>query len=795
VASMSKRPRENSDLTKHLALAQAVLAAPSVTVDGIRYWSDRFYLNHVESDPPPSSGGCTCGAKQPPPLLSRERLVQSLDVKAAILGTFTLDPNWLVESFPQLVGPNATVPTLILHGSKKFNKERRLAEEQDDDSDDDETSSFPSSARYESRQEQENSQPSVPSVDKLQTCVDPPKKGSNLSIPLVEFSSSRLSTIMTKEESCEESSSSQGAFSFQTQAQATERSSDQLTAAISLEQTPKNETKNGHPGQNIGVLSGARPSTVTPETAASTSSQAGMMNDLGKFCSATYVQSNWKKPKEAANSRVSYEPVATENEGSKDSSSSEFKRGVHHPKFMILFERSGDVVVSVSTANLTKTRTIEGTWVQRFPPNRRYQQQQQRIRQQPSVPRSKSPPPPPIKRNDFGLVLRDFLEKLDGSAAAGDPKIHDFVLEHFQFPLMELAQSFHFEKAQVHLVPVVPGDWENVATPTSKATAKKQVPISYGRQRVRDILQKETLVQSNKDRLIVQPTSFGGNWRQGEMADVVRSYLNVSQGGGDEDSIDYWDDDALLERMDIVWPSRTYIQNANRPCDSKEIWLPEHVENMPHKDTEPEASWVFLSSNTFNSCDRPCVSRLAHFQVSDPPQRLSTLVPHFKSIGRLVTDQSVIRKHGFESRSTAKEYLSWFLLTSACLSHGAQGKRIQDTDPFATVKEKVQYANFELGVLFTSRVQPREKRLYGFAPHQCSCQSLVDPQHKLIHLPIPYSLHPKPFLEEEDDPIMQETPFLHEIEDGTRCVGNMLLTPFGIREAKKQKIRSKQNDS
>lgn len=804
MSKRQERPWESASyMSSQMALAQAVLEAPSVTVDGTRYWSDRFYLNHVDGDPLPSSnnsgGGCTCGAKQAPPLMSRERLVQSLDVKAAILGTFTLDTAWLVEAFPQLVGPKATVPTLIIHGAKKFNQERRMAEEHENDSDEEESSSF-----FDESPEQENSQPSSVSSHTKQKVAatacssHPPLKGNNTSIPLVEFSSSRLATsTTTKDDSCEESSSSQGALSLQTQAQvvSSSKSTEAMAAHISLANTttPKSGNANGCPpvvSNNVeGTQSDAsRHTTVTPEANTVASSSR---NDIGKFCSFTYILSAWNKPKEAANTRVSYEPV--ESHSSKSTSSTEFKRGVHHPKFMILFETSGNVVVLVSTANLTKTQTIEGTWVQRFGPNRRYQQHQQRLRQQSSAP-LKSTPPPAAKRNDFGLVLQDFLEKLDGSAFEGDTKVHDFLHEQLGFPLLELAQSFQFEKAQVHLVPVVPGDWEDTVTTTKKTTPKKQPPFSYGRQRVHDILQREnsTLLQSNTDRLIVQPTSFGGNWQRDQMADVVRSYLNVSQqsGSDNDDSIDYWDDAALLERMDIVWPSRTYIINANRSRENQEPLSTQQVESLSHEDTELEASWVFLSSNTFNSCDRSSISRLARFQISDPPQRPTPLVPHFKSIGRLVTKHSLIRRHGFDPSNTAREYLSWFLLTSACLSQGAQGKRIRDTDPFSTSKEKVQYANFELGVLFTSRIQPREKRLYGFAPHQCSCHQplLNDLQQKLIHLPIPYSLQPKPFLEDQDDNVMQETPFFHEIDDGTRCVGNMLLTPYGIQEAKKRNV-------
>jgi hypothetical protein len=61
---------------------------------------------------------------------------------------------------------------------------------------------------------------------------------------------------------------------------------------------------------------------------------------------------------------------------------------------------------------------------------------------------------------------------------------------------------------------------------------------------------------------------------------------------------------------------------------------------------------------------------------------------------------------------------------------------------------------------------------------------------ELVHLPIPYSIRPGSYFEQQEDddddshdlPLMKYDPFFHEISDDNRCVGNMLLTPFGNKE-------------
>lgn len=723
MSKRSERPWDQKATDLNVArLAQSVLEAPSVTLDGVKFFSDRFYLNQINGSYTEEgkigitpNAECRCGSNQPPPLFPRERLVNSLDLKSAIIATFSVDVNWLADEFPQLVGPKSTVPTLILHGDKKVRQNKSPGPE----------SNAPSSPLLPDSEEQQaflrDFEPKE--VDQTQE-----QHSTQLEKP-----TPILDSHMQAGSDTDSSSTDGSTLSLKTQ-------DDRTTPDVILP-APKSSIREVTPlGMSIQQTSNNEVHNINKSYCDPFS---------GEHCRFTQVLPSWNRPSE---SRISHEGnTGTEN-------SRESRRGVHHPKFMILFETSGDVVVVISTANLTRTRTIEGTWIQRFRPNRRLQRPGGATIGGKMTPMSNSP------SNDFGPVLADFLGKLSDSAFDGETTVEAFLLQYMQLELKELPWAFHFEKAQVHLVPVIPGDWK--CNPL-----KHKQPFVYGRQRVQQILEKETLIESKTDRLVAQPTSFGGNWKRCELADVVRSYLNLK-----ETNQSYWDDDALLDRLDIVWPSRAYIQGLKGERSIKG----KNFDN--DKNDATGSSFVFFSSRAFNSCERACISRLGRFRESHPPQHPFAVVPHFKSFGRVITKKAVIRKHGFETK--AQEYLAWFLLTSACLSHGAQGKRSKVA---AEPLETVQYKNFELGVMFTSRIHNKHKRLYCFQPTSCNCHVMGSSRNQLIHLPIPYSLHPKPYLENEEDSTMQEAPFLHEIEDDTIGARNMLMIEPQPRKAKRRK--------
>jgi len=539
--------------------AKEVLAGPSITLNGTVFYSDRFYLNRSSPDGPDTVApqqekaphACQCGVEDEPPLFSRIGFVNSLELKAAVAATYTLDLKWMSKSFPDLVGPSSRIPTLILHGR------------------------------------------------------------SGLQV-------------------------------------------DQL--------------------------------------------------ELGDQCFITSVASNWSPA-----SRVSRDPAI------------QFKdkpvacRGVHHPKFWLLWETSGCLVVLVTTANLVPCcATVEGTWMQRFRPKRTKSSKE---------------------TNDFGAVLQDFMKKLDLSSAEDQP-LATFCSQFLSLHLGDIANAFHFEKAQVHLVSVVPGTYNNK---TSHA---------YGAQRVRHILgQQNTPRKSRDDRLVIQPTSFGGNWKTTDVARLVRDYMAV---GVDHHS--YHDHVSWVEKVDIVWPTESYIRQCH------------HEQSLQNNLQSGLASRVFLSSQLFNSCDLATISRMC---IYHPDQSTKGLVPHFKSIAR------VAAKRKYKKDPQADEYLDWFLLTSACFSHGAQG--VQKVDNI------ISYSNYELGVLFTTRLSKDVKqpsRIYAHRPHSCCCL-----RNDLIPLPIPFCLRPKQYLS-EDKMIMKETPSFHEIGDDSRWVGHMSLTPIGKMQQK-----------
>jgi hypothetical protein len=283
------------------------------------------------------------------------------------------------------------------------------------------------------------------------------------------------------------------------------------------------------------------------------------------------------------------------------------------------------------------------------------------------------------------------------------------------------------------------------------------------------------------------------------MADMVKSYL-----GNDN----CWNDQELLDRVDVVWPSVPFIEDTmtkkrlrRQRLSPRSVVDAKSGQTLLNSTTTPpkvKESCLFLSSQVFNSCEVPVISRMARYQSSKPAQHPLTLDPHFKSVTRVLKNPKQLEAIQ-ERCGHAKEYLSWFILTSACFSLGAQGKRSSE---LAKNKDSsVAYANFELGVLFTSRMQPERRRgtgdrVYCFQPKECSCQLRTGWSNKLVHLPIPYSLTPKPYMLDENDSEMVETPFFHEILDGTKCVGNMLLTPYGASMAKEfhNDMNKKQKD-
>ena len=166
-----------------------------------------------------------------------------------------------------------------------------------------------------------------------------------------------------------------------------------------------------------------------------------------------------------------------------------------------------------------------------------------------------------------------------------------------------------------------------------------------------------------------------------------------------------------------------------------------------------------------------------------------------------------------KSRHDTKEYISWFLLTSACLSRGAQG---QPTPYRGFESDSISYANFELGVLFSTKLlgDRINDRQYVYNPVLKGCQCgagkrwykdllrgqkenerTSEPPEFLqsvrkVHLPIPYRLRCIPYQQDPESDFLSHTPFMHEVLEGTGDVGNMKLTPYGQKVARDNSKKS-----
>jgi hypothetical protein len=323
--------------------------------------------------------------------------------------------------------------------------------------------------------------------------------------------------------------------------------------------------------------------------------------------------------------------------------------------------------------------------------------------------------------------------------------------------------------------------------------------------------------------------------KEKENKDCGDANSNCTPGGGSDKENDVhqlpMDDFWVCGQADIIWPTDKMMKswgaasvidriNKKKRGFKREEMVVHDDDDDDDDDTDGgNGSFIFNSSKTFNASEAECfVSRMKQYVPSVPAQVMRPNVPHFKSIARVFMNQSVLQTQ--RNVPKADVYFSWFLLTSACLSLGAQGCPVDDDDDDTAdvnradgmIPPKIGYRNFELGVLFAShlpktksnrrgsngrrnpRQEPEEqRRVFCFRPHQCTCngQSKSDGV-SLIHLPVPYALPPESYFEEgdyddddDDDEIptsMKENPFFHDILDDSRCVGNMLLTPFGRQQ-------------
>lgn len=591
-----------------------------IVVDGVKFYADRFYLNDSNDGLLPHKHlQCECGALQPPPLLSRSKLVASLDLKAAILGTFALSLESMRKEFPSLF--TGDVPCMILHGKKGWKPPDTIVTSvgSNDDSD-------------------------VDSILGEYTETDPEMLEASIRIP--------------------------GSMHFAE------------IKSTWLPQQPSTTMGEGLCCPNTGAL---RTSIIEKRLA---------------------------------------------------------KRGVHHPKYMLLFEKCGSIVVLVSTANLTAPGvSTDGTWVQRFRPS------QSSINSRTAT------------TSDFGTALFNLLQHSAIATAAEQMTVLAFCQRYLQWKsLFDIVLNYDYRPAVVSLVVTVPGEYTTDA---------------YGMQRMQHLVETMpwSLKNRTKDRLILQPTSFGSDWHDKNLVDLARTYLETKS------------EKAVLQRLEVFWPTCYFVERASthQVTLDQELTFSPKQQDSRSPSISGEGGFLFLSSESFNKIGVDCLARMSMYEPTC--QQGKVMVPHFKSIARIYEgcDYPIRKTYGLPK---CEEYFSWFLLTSACLSRGAQGERQEDDQ-----KSYLSYTNFELGVLFSTRMggtRCSSNRLYCFQPLRCICgkppstKPASEATAALVHLPCPYSFHPPSYTDECSEEIsFRETPFFHEIMDGTGAMGNMKFTPLG----------------
>ena len=494
----------------------------------------------------------------------------------------------------------------------------------------------------------------------------------------------------------------------------------------------------------------------------------------------TEIMSTWIHPRD-----VLYQDKLLKKDGSLVDSMCQIRmhaKGVHHSKLMLLFENSGALTLVVTTANLTRPTTIDGSWVQRFPPL------------------SSCTP------SETSRTLADYFLKQTLASQRGQLTSLGFLQRYLGWKGLTGFDRFDFSKIQVKLIPTVPGEHPGKDTASTHlkqhaTTSSLQIQESlYGRQRVEAILNSRTsecpqlksLLLSDDDILCFQPTSFGSEWNTANFIDTIRSYLDCDR----RITSSRLTDDSLISRTRIFWPTEDYIKAVLQTLHGRV--LPQSIAaigagfqpngHFDHGTTDKEnEGYLFLSSETFNRIEISCLTRMSMYQSSYPEQ-ISPLVPHIKCVSRISGQRKTyhIQKLGF---ARAEEYIPWFLLTSACFSRGAQGEPLSVTQ---MDDDRVRYGNFEFGVLFHSDIRDANKRLYCFRPLICSCKSSPtdssSTRSELVHLPIPFHIRGHPYVEDDDECIeFRENPYFHEIPSGTGHVGNMALTPLGRRLSRRRR--------
>lgn len=761
-------------------------SVPSITVDGVEYCSDRFYLNRGVGDPPvksPIEGECNCGARAPPPLLDRGRLVASLNLKAAIVASYNVAPSHIIKEYPSLFGPESTVPTLVLHGHKGLGEQMKKKRANMNTS---QESSQSSAASRHSDERQDDYRYHHKQQDTKRARLDIKAEAHDgEGIICIDDSGD-------EDESLSRKKSEFGDDDDETDGVAIKEEEEPPEDAWLRKQNESIVANKAGFGKSVHFTE-VLPTWLPEEAKKQIESLRRQQEAAAKDDDNDVIILDSDDEETPVDTRYGVEPSVVQRRQS--------KRGVHHPKYMILFETSGSVVIIVTSANLTPQHAVDASWVQRFEPSE--------AKDNDCVTNAMR-----CDGSDFGYVLANYLECQSLAARPGEMIPEVFLRRYLGLATLEDFRQWYNWNSKVHLIATVPGEYRGPQTATHLGGLEPNKTFLYGSQRVNEILCRLSgsastegeasqrvpwlppELLSNDDRLIIQPTSFGGFWKQANLRDLIKLYYDHQGTDNNNTATSPSSVYDLLDQTDIVWPSRDFMAGIHGRREDRRVPSPDSVASIK-TDLVPvegpngvhtDGSFCFLSSISFNTIEFPCISRMSMYEPSYPEQNPSSRSPHIKSFARVFEGNEYQLRQQYHVEK-AQECLPWFMLTSACLSRGAQGEaaplRAFDSD-------LMTYSNFELGVLFVSRLtgNAESDRLYCWKPNKCHCGQSYHSSHQntveMIHLPLPYSLRPRAYLDDKDETDLVTTPYFHEIPRGTGFVGQMARTPLGAKLAAAQ---------
>lgn len=252
------------------------------------------------------------------------------------------------------------------------------------------------------------------------------------------------------------------------------------------------------------------------------------------------------------------------------------------------------------------------------------------------------------------------------------------------------------------------------------------VRVKYGAERLRDILaQRQSSlprVLTMDDIVIVQPTAISNG------IDIrYMSYLLSCMLTGTHWSIDWF------ESWKLLWPTHDFVTELKKHCKSAGCGL-------------------FLFSNSLKQMKEDVHDQFYTYDPSVAPIFCGITeekAPHIKSYSRVMSTSkstSSITSSSVSGSMCSCTNLAWFLLTSACLSKGANGEEMS-----ASICEICGhlnhgchlYKNFEIGVLFHSSRQRQYRALSSscrFHSTDCSLKTKGRIDCNTYVLPVPYDI-------------------------------------------------------